>query len=90
VGLEEADEVGEEEQQINHNAKKTFWISQSIRTSKYVFVSLVDGKVFHPISGTCCMQTSDVCVAVGVLKGYDQLMNLVLDNVEEHLRGTIF
>jgi U6 snRNA-associated Sm-like protein LSm7 len=25
---------------------------------------------------------------VGVLKGYDQLMNLVLDNVEEHLRGT--
>jgi small nuclear ribonucleoprotein (snRNP)-like protein len=36
------------------------------------------------------MQTSDVCVAVGVLKGYDQLMNLVLDNVEEHLRGTIF
>lgn len=36
------------------------------------------------------MQTSDGCVAVGVLKGYDQLMNLVLDNVEEHLRGTIF
>jgi hypothetical protein len=49
VGLEEVDAVGEEEQQINHNAKKTFWISQSIRTSKYVFVSLVDGKVFHPI-----------------------------------------
>jgi U6 snRNA-associated Sm-like protein LSm7 len=24
---------------------------------------------------------------VGTLKGYDQLMNLVLDNVEEHLRG---
>jgi small nuclear ribonucleoprotein (snRNP)-like protein len=26
-------------------------------------------------------------VAVGTLKGYDQLMNLVLDNVEEQLRG---
>ncbi|KAK9461837.1 uncharacterized protein V1516DRAFT_622094 [Lipomyces oligophaga] len=25
----------------------------------------------------------------GVLKGYDQLMNLVLDDVVEHLRGTI-
>jgi hypothetical protein len=29
-----------------------------------------------------------ILVAVGILKGYDQLMNLVLDNVEEHLRGT--
>ena len=29
----------------------------------------------------------DLHIAVGVLKGYDQLMNLVLDNVEEHLRS---
>ena len=27
---------------------------------------------------------------MGILKGYDQLMNLVLDNVEEHLRGILF
>lgn len=26
-------------------------------------------------------------LVVGVLKGYDQLMNLVLDNVKETLRG---
>jgi U6 snRNA-associated Sm-like protein LSm7 len=26
---------------------------------------------------------------VGILKGYDQLMNLVLDNVEENLRGML-
>lgn len=26
-------------------------------------------------------------IVVGVLKGYDQLMNLVLDDVEETLRG---
>jgi U6 snRNA-associated Sm-like protein LSm7 len=26
---------------------------------------------------------------VGILKGYDQLMNLVLDSVEENLRGML-
>ena len=28
-------------------------------------------------------------IVVGVLKGYDQLMNLVLDDVKELLRGMI-
>ena len=27
------------------------------------------------------------CVVTGVLKGYDQLLNLVLDDVEELLQG---
>ena len=27
---------------------------------------------------------------MGILKGYDQLMNLVLDNVEENLRGASY
>lgn len=27
---------------------------------------------------------------MGILKGYDQLMNLVLDDVKENLRGTFF
>jgi len=31
--------------------------------------------------------TTCVCAATGVLKGYDALMNLVLDEVEELLRG---
>ena len=26
---------------------------------------------------------------VGILKGYDQLMNLVLDDVRENLRGSL-
>jgi small nuclear ribonucleoprotein (snRNP)-like protein len=30
-----------------------------------------------------------VGVVVGVLKGFDQLMNLVLDEVQEHMRGTL-
>lgn len=29
-----------------------------------------------------------LCAVVGTLKGYDQLMNLVLDDVKENLRGT--
>ena len=31
--------------------------------------------------------TPTLRVVIGVLKGYDQLMNLVLDSVEEYLRG---
>jgi len=27
---------------------------------------------------------------VGILKGYDQLMNLVLDDVKENLRGLLY
>ena len=31
--------------------------------------------------------TDEQCKVVGLLKGYDQLMNLVLDDVKEILRG---
>ncbi len=31
-----------------------------------------------------------VCSATGILKGYDQLLNLVLDGTVEHLQGTFF
>lgn len=30
---------------------------------------------------------ADWCLVTGVLKGYDQLMNLVLDDVKETMRG---
>lgn len=33
----------------------------------------------------CCAQL----IVTGILKGYDQLLNLVLDNVEEELQGTL-
>jgi U6 snRNA-associated Sm-like protein LSm7 len=32
------------------------------------------------------MVTNNSCKVIGSLKGYDQLMNLVLDNVKETLR----
>jgi small nuclear ribonucleoprotein (snRNP)-like protein len=33
---------------------------------------------------------ADECLVTGTLKGYDQLMNLVLDNVKEITRGKIY
>lgn len=30
-----------------------------------------------------------LCIVIGILKGYDQLMNLVLDEVKEALTGRI-
>jgi small nuclear ribonucleoprotein (snRNP)-like protein len=31
-----------------------------------------------------------LCIVIGTLKGYDQLMNLVLDEVKEAMTGTVF
>jgi len=36
------------------------------------------------------MLTKHSLIVTGTLKGYDQLMNLVLDNVEEVTRGMLF
>ena len=36
------------------------------------------------------MLTKHSLIVTGTLKGYDQLMNLVLDNVEEVTRGMSF
>ena len=57
---------------------------------------LIDKGVHVKLSGGregCCplfrILVSNLCVLVtGVLKGYDQLMNLVVDDTTEYLRGT--
>ena len=42
------------------------------------------------ISGKACIKASKCCHAVeGVLKGYDPLLNLVLDETKEYLRGAV-
>ena len=43
----------------------------------------------YPLSFGCVMTLFvGIVTVVGTLKGYDQLMNLVLDDVKELLRGT--
>lgn len=46
--------------------------------------------IFVPFSSLGCVLTLlvGIVTVVGTLKGYDQLMNLVLDDVKELLRGT--
>jgi hypothetical protein len=70
----------EAEVPISHNARKTSLTFQNTKINKSVSVSPAVEKVSTP----CYI----LMTAVGILKGYDQLMNLVLDNVEENLRGS--
>lgn len=36
------------------------------------------------------LKTPCLNIVTGILKGYDQLLNLVMDDIEEHLRGEPF
>lgn len=48
----------------------------------------VAGKVCNLCPQRCYLdQLSDIPTVTGVLKGYDQLLNLVLDEVEEDFQG---
>ena len=46
-------------------------------------------KVVNIILPNCPLFNRSVEIVVGVLKGYDQLVNLVLDETKEYLRGKI-
>lgn len=81
-------------EQRGHNAKKTSLTFQNTKINKSASVSLAVEKVILSFLALYLFMIFNwvfervLIVAVGILKGYDQLMNLVLDNVEEHLRGT--
>jgi U6 snRNA-associated Sm-like protein LSm7 len=45
-------------------------------------MSMPQSKVSYTLSTYCCLVT-------GILKGYDQLLNLVLDEVQEELVGEL-
>jgi len=62
------------------HGKRTYSTYQNTRTNRSGYVSPGEEKV-RPA------QCTSLQVAVGVLKGYDQLLNLVLDEVQEFLRG---
>ncbi len=89
-----AAEAAEAAEQLVHNAKKTSLTFQNTKINKSASVSLAVEKVVLSFLAFYLFIFFDwvfervLIVAVGILKGYDQLMNLVLDNVEEHLRGT--
>ena len=52
---------------------------------------LVEEKVFFSLFIHSSLKINDsnpvICVVIGVLKGFDQLLNLVLENCVENLRG---
>jgi small nuclear ribonucleoprotein (snRNP)-like protein len=62
-----------------------FSIWRNTETKKFVLNSKVDDKVWTHVSIDKGKPTNR-CLVTGVLKGYDQLMNLVLDEVKETLR----
>ena len=89
-----AAEAAEVAEQPGHSAKKTSLTFQNTKINKSASVLLAVEKVVLSFLDFYLVILFDwvfervLIVAVGILKGYDQLMNLVLDNVEEHLRGT--
>lgn len=94
---DEVDVVDVEEDTIKTNTtsqkRNLSWTSANIWKRKYAYDSTVDGKVIHKIlfwqletkqvSGYCF----SLLLVVGTLMGYDPLLNLVLDNTVEYLKG---
>lgn len=79
--------------QIASGKRKTFWIFQSTwrralpsssMVAEKVCACLIKGSSFGMLPGT---NTWTAYLVTGTLKGFDQLMNLVLDNVKETTRG---
>lgn len=87
-------EVAEEEVAVLHThhnnrrnpRKKTFLISPNTWTSRSLSSLTAEGKV-GGIIRTYKYSLLTESLVTGTLKGYDQLMNLVLDNVKETMRG---
>lgn len=81
------------ERQQSDQRRRTSWISRSTWTSASPSSLMADGKVcchapVYLLPGKRKILTAVQWHAVtGVLKGYDALMNLVLDDVKEALRG---
>lgn len=70
----------------NASSAKTFSTCPSTWTRTSASNSTAAEKV-QPTLKTYLKIPTDACVVTGTLKGYDQLMNLVLDNVKEVTRG---
>ena len=82
-----------------HRKKKTSWIWTDIWTNPSLLNSLEEEKVCNKLSTiyTCIdslltSQLSSFCnrdTVTGILKGYDTLVNLVLDDCDEYMRGML-
>jgi hypothetical protein len=70
----------------NQNGK-LFSTSQSTSMNASGLNSRVVGKVRTSCCAHNCDSDRSVSSVTGILKGYDQLLNLVLDDVEELLQG---
>jgi len=72
----------------SHPQRKENILDLSKYQDKSIRVRFTGGRegTFYPICSLVSLLILGFA-AVGILKGYDQLMNLVLDNVEEHIRG---
>lgn len=89
--IEEAEaEVGLPHMDHNNRRKpkrRISSISPSIWTSRYPSSSMAAGKVCGSCAGADILHGLLTQAVIGTLKGYDQLMNLVLDDVKETMRG---
>lgn len=77
---------------IDRRNEKPSWTSANTSISEYESSSLGDEKV-RPVPSIFSLisalsnESALFPPVTGVLKGYDQLLNLVMDDVEENLKG---
>ena len=87
--IEEVAEAGEVERKgkQRNRRRRTSWTCRNTWTSKSTSSSAEVEKVSLPQPKMRLQISLLLHPVVGTLKGYDQLMNLVLDDVQELLRG---